>query len=138
MWERESVWERQEREMEIWEGRYVSVWSFDVWLFFQVHPDIQKEVNIACELQDIPKHLAQLDEMSVRIDYDDDAAMSLLKHIYVSMVNFESQRSNDTSDTTVYTKYTMLVIEQGGIQVMLRLLMSTAILPPSSKYSAGG
>ena len=108
-------------------------------LFFQLHPEIQNQMDTKLELENIPIFLSQLDAMSVATTYDDDAAVTVLKRIYVSMVNFEARRSHDDSTPGVdsYTKYTRMVMDLGGLQVVLRLLMSTTILPETSHQRRG-
>ncbi|KAL5022171.1 hypothetical protein ScPMuIL_001326 [Solemya velum] len=84
----------------------------------------------------IPELINDLDEFSVQQKSQQDLCLDNLKALLGNLMNFEPRRNQE--DSTVddeQNKYASSLFENGGIEVMLRILMFNSQFPQNSRHS---
>ncbi|XP_074645755.1 short transient receptor potential channel 4-associated protein-like [Tubulanus polymorphus] len=93
---------------------------------------ILDDLDESLDLMGVPNTIQVLDEYSAKAFYDTDECFETLKEVNTHVTTFESRQSDNVEDMNKYAK---IFYEYGGVEVLIRLLMSTSIFPNESKSS---
>ncbi|XP_053402088.1 short transient receptor potential channel 4-associated protein-like isoform X2 [Mercenaria mercenaria] len=96
---------------------------------------VPKHVLESVSDNDIPLTVTKLDEGSLDPDCDKEQFFQDLKVILGKLMNFESRRGQDESGADdEQNKYAVSLYKNGGVDVLVRILMFPSLFPPFTKY----
>jgi Trpc4-associated protein len=102
----------------------------------QVPDEILDDASDRFDLQGVPGVVQELCDHSADPEYDTMSCLRTLKEVLTKMTNYEARRNQEDSGVEEeQQKYAKLFVDYGGVEVLSRLIMFTAVLPDESIYS---
>lgn len=102
-----------------------------------VSPSTIEFMDSKNSLEGVPSLLADIDDQSCFHEYrESDVLYRNAKELYLKMVNFEARRNHDRNEDTPYNKYARIVMQYGGPEILMRIIMMNSLFVKSSQCQA--